>query len=168
MVLSIRLAMRPHISIPNLHRAHSAAGGFAYADNNWADALQLFFWRKEGEVDSSWSGLASGTTLTDANALWTAYMANQSTIDNTTNTSVSALNLWSPNGAINYSQLEDPAYRAAHLSDINAYKAQSQLYYNPSQAENPVPEPSTVLIWGSMMGLGLAYNRFRSRAKMHS
>jgi hypothetical protein len=146
--------------------------GTSSAASDWASALQLVIWRSEGEVNSSWQDLgpypfsASSSVIADANTLWNTLHA---TALATGDFHVKALNLWTANITSDYPYLDQnsTAGDSARADAVLNKAAQSQLYYD-SDIQNeglPVPEPSAMLIWGGLAGLGLVFNRLRSRNK---
>jgi hypothetical protein len=163
---------------PSNTLAHES--GFNANSTDWTNALQLVIWRLEGEVSvdgpGNWNDLnnsepmsvsSSSTMAMDAAKLWHDFV--DSGIANAGDFHVKVLNLWThPLSSFDYQYLDSLDMNGTTArNDATANKAQSQLYYD-SDIQNgglPAPEPTAILIWGSMVGFGLALNRFRSRNK---
>lgn len=141
---------------------------FQYDSIVWADALQLLFWRAEGELDADYSLVGSSTTLVGsstargyADAIFaylakTGDLASGSNLDyylgNSDVQKVKVLNLW------------DVGYPYGTTGQAH----QSQLYYgdSPAQETEAVPEPASLVIWGAGLGIaGLVAARRRKLAK---
>jgi hypothetical protein len=146
---------------------------FQYDNPNWADALQLVFWRLEGEVPTGnpWQYASGNANITaNATSLWTFVTAYQSWFENYENEQVAVLNLWNPSviGVTNYL---DPSLRnedseaGSNLRDaLGAYRQQSQLYYSGTGDEHipgPVPEPGSLVAWSGFALLGFIAARRR-------
>jgi len=120
-------------------------------DDAWSMAVQAVIWRLEDEVNNLYkantgdsSGVISGTTKAWADSLYTYITTNVSgwQNDNVSGGHVTVMNIKT----------------AAGGSD-----AQSQLAYNAgaNRPDEPVPEPTTLVIWGGLGLLGLAVQQLR-------
>lgn len=149
--------------------------GFQYDNAKWGDALQLVFWRLEGELTSTpsnpWEYTTDSTITSKADAIWNFYQ-NNLWLDTYVDSTVKVLNLWTTNAddgsnplanAANYAKLDtDATFRGS----LSGYKAQSQLYYSgPSDAPPVLPEPTSLLVWSGLAGLGFVAARRRSTSK---
>ena len=166
--------------------------GFSYTDNAWADALQLVFWRLEGEIaaadgipnNDDWKHLnGSALALTSAswtwadivakaNTLWNFYQSNDDTgknIDSFATSQVMVLNLWNYDANLGDMTKMDVVSEGAYRYSLRNEKHQSQLYYAEGggvTGSGPVvPEPTSLVAWLGFgaMGLIAAARRRRSR-----
>jgi hypothetical protein len=154
---------------------------FAYNNDHWANALQLVFWRLEGEVTATWSKWGTTTPLPGpssaeltlikgkADLLWGFYEDNP-WINNLNITDVMVLNLWNKNANLGTMHLMDDQTTAGinyrqSLANANI-KHQSQLYYTgPAVTSSYVtPEPASIVLWGGFCVAGLLAAR-RARRK---
>lgn len=154
--------------------------GFTYTGydaNAWADALQLVFWRLEGEIadNNDWEKLngsalpltgASWTwnsIVSKANTLWSFYLANDDTgkyIDSTpTAGTVMVMNLWNHDADLGDMNKMDVASEGKYRYDLRYEKHQSQLYYiappGVGTGSPVVPEPTSIVAWLGFSALGL-------------
>lgn len=126
----------------------STAYTFSYNDDAWAGYLQEAIWFLEEEITGTLSAQAQALVDT-ANAPLT-YTTGE--IANTLY-DVRAMNLWTTRN--DKSLANNYTYTYEGL-------AQSQLILvGTTMRESTVPEPSTILIWGGLAGIGLIINRRR-------
>ncbi len=122
------------------------ASGFVAGDDDWANALQRALWYIEGEV---------GTLTTKAQQLYD--YAEDNADAGTAGGEVFALNLFKSNTPQQYLDAFDPL-NPSTWTNLASYHRQDQLWYVKT-----VPEPSTMLVWSMMAGIGFAFTNRRKK-----